>query len=54
MLDRLHRGDPEAAFAVAAASEAYKREVQRWSDLSELLADHGQAICETIADAMSV
>lgn len=42
------------AFAVAAAAEQYKRENERWEQLADLISDHGEVICETIADAMSM
>jgi len=44
LLDRLHHGDPEAVFAVAAASEQHTREADRWESLFELIADHADAI----------
>lgn len=40
-MDDLHHGDPEAAFAVAAAIEQQNREVERWNNLYEMLKQLG-------------
>jgi len=42
LLDRLHHGDPETVFAVAAASEHESRVVERWNNLYEMLRDLGE------------
>jgi hypothetical protein len=42
LLDRLHHGDPEAVFAVAAAGEHESRVVERWNNLYEMLKDLGE------------
>lgn len=36
-LDRLQHGDPQMAFAVAAATEQHNREVERWNNLYKML-----------------
>jgi len=43
-LDRLHHGDPQARFAVAAAQEQHKRETERWNNLYQMIRDHAKAL----------
>jgi hypothetical protein len=39
----LHHGDPQIAFAVAAASEREKRIVDRWNQLFKMIKRHAEA-----------
>jgi len=43
LLDRLHHGDPQAMFAVAAAQEQHTRERDRWESLFEMIKKHAEA-----------
>jgi len=49
VLDRLEHGDPQIAFAMAAASEQHNDEIERWNNLYKMLKQLGELFAQAFS-----